>query len=262
MPSKKVTSTKKSSVVSRQSSESLKADSEATSKTGEASLKTDSSPKTKKTTKVNLSIPMVTLTGEASGQVTVSELVFGAKVNKQLLAQAMRVYMSNQTGHYGNTKTRGEVEGSTRKIFQQKGTGRARHGGIRAPIFVGGGIAMGPRTRNVELSMPQKMKKVALFNALSARLAGKEALAIKDLEKASGKTKQVVTLLQKLAKKSALLVTDESPSKAYLAVQNLSHVSVLPVNQLNAFEVLRHQTVLLSELAVSRLSEQKQGGNK
>ena len=121
---------------------------------------------------------------------------------------------------------------------------------------------MGPRTRNVELSMPQKMKKVALFNALSARLAGKEALAIKDLEKASGKTKQVVTLLQKLAKKSALLVTDESPSKAYLAVQNLSHVSVLPVNQLNAFEVLRHQTVLLSELAVSRLSEQKQGGNK
>ena len=82
-------------------------------------------------------------------------------MNEILLAQAMRVYLNNQKAHHSNAKTRGEVTGSTRKIYAQKGTGRARHGGIRAPIFVGGGITFAPKFRKVTLDLPQKMKELA-----------------------------------------------------------------------------------------------------
>src|SRR3989344_1873864 len=93
--------------------------------------------------------------------------IFGQEVNTKLLAQAMRVYMTNLKKFTASTKTRGEVRGSTAKIYRQKGTGRARHGAITAPIFVGGGIVFGPKPRKVVLDLPKKMKKAALLAALS-----------------------------------------------------------------------------------------------
>ena len=108
-----------------------------------------------------LSVPVYSLLGKASGTYSLPKEIFGKEVNKKLLAQAMRVYMTNEKSFLGKTKTRGEVEGSSVKIFRQKGTGRARHGSVRAPIFVGGGIVFGPQVRKVRLNMPQKMKRAA-----------------------------------------------------------------------------------------------------
>ena len=113
-----------------------------------------------------LSVPVYSLLGRAAGTMILPKEIFGKVVNKKLLAQAVRVYMTNQKNMTASTKTRGEVRGSTAKIQRQKGTGKARHGSIRAPIFVGGGVVFGPRTRQVRLELPQKMRKAALLSAL------------------------------------------------------------------------------------------------
>lgn len=212
---------------------------------------TKSEPQTKQT--LSLTVPMLTLTGEKSGTLKLSQEVFGAPINKQLLTQAMRVYTNNLTGHFSNTKTRGEVEGSTRKIFQQKGTGRARHGGIRAPIFVGGGIALGPKSRKVILKLPHKMRKAALASALSAKVERGELMVINGLGDASGKTKEIKNLLKKLEKRSVLFVTDGKQENAFRAVRNLQKAHILPVGQINAFEILKYQTIVMEASAAKAI---------
>ncbi|KKQ67434.1 MAG: 50S ribosomal protein L4 [Candidatus Daviesbacteria bacterium GW2011_GWA2_38_24] len=207
--------------------------------------------------KAELTIPAYSLKGEEVGEVSVPEEVFGVRPNKQLLSQALRVYINNQTGHFAHTKTRGEVDGSTRKIYKQKGTGRARHGGVRAPIFVGGGVALGPRKRDVVLSLPKAMKRLALKSALSVKLADKQLAAIKDLEKATGKTKEIAALLNKLNRKSVLFVVPEKTDHVYKGARNIQSVTILPVGQLNAYEIIKHQTVLFSDKAIEKLQEVK-----
>lgn len=203
-----------------------------------------------------LSIQAFSITGESAGEVNVPKEVFGAKVNKSLLAQAARVYLSNSKGHFGSTKTRGEVHGSTRKIWKQKGTGRARHGGIRAPIFVGGGIAFGPKPRKANLTLSKKMKKAALFSAISSKVQNEEAFALKDAEKVSGKTKEIANLVKKINKTNILLVTDKIEKSLHRAGRNLKGSEVLNVENLNAYVVLNKKTFLITEEAISFLANQ------
>lgn len=201
----------------------------------------------------NLSIPVYSLAGRATGTLSLPKEIFGQKINKQLLAQAVRVYTTNQKNFTAHTKTRGEVKGSTAKIYRQKGTGRARHGAIRAPIFVGGGIVFGPRVRKVRLNLPQRMKRKALISALSAKLIDKEIMGLSGLDKVSGKTREVANLLQKLAIGNALIVTGEKQDKVVRAARNIKGVSVLSANLINAYEVLRHHMLLLTREAADKL---------
>lgn len=208
-----------------------------------------------------MSVPVYSLAGRAAGVMALPKEIFGAKVNKALLTQAMRVYMNNQKSHQGHTKTRGEVTGSTVKIYRQKGTGRARHGSIRAPIFVGGGIAFGPTHRKVILDLPKKMKKAALISALSSKMADKNITGVSGLEKISGKTKEVFSLVEKINPgKSTLIVTGDKQETIVRAVRNLAKVHVMQTSQLNAYEVLRHQNLLVTKGAVETL-RQAQGKN-
>lgn len=203
-----------------------------------------------------LTVPVFTIKGEEAGTLPLSAEIFGVKVNKALLAQAARVYTNNQLGHFSNTKTRGEVEGSTRKIFKQKGTGRARHGAVRAPIFVGGGIALGPKARKISLNLPQKMKKAALFSALSAKLQEKAIFGVEDLDKASGKTKEMASFLKKVGKKSALFISYKPSNEVKRALRNIPRVSLFNVSDMNAYEVIKHASVFLTKEAAGKL----QGG--
>ncbi|TSC87337.1 MAG: large subunit ribosomal protein L4 [Microgenomates group bacterium Gr01-1014_7] len=198
-----------------------------------------------------LSVPVYSLSGRAAGTMSLPKEIFGAKVNKTLLAQAVRVYLTNQKLHSASTKTRGEVRGSTAKIFRQKGTGRARHGSIRAPIFVGGGIVFGPKPRKVRLDLPKKMKKAALLSALSAKASDKEIVGVSGLEKASGKTKEIVKLLEKVGK-SVLIVTGEKQDMIVRGVRNIPGVDVIPANLINAYEILRHQFLVISREALAK----------
>lgn len=200
-----------------------------------------------------MSVPVYSLLGRAAGTLALPKEIFGAKVNKALLAQAIRVYAANQKFLPGSTKTRGEVTGSTAKIYRQKGTGRARHGGIRAPIFVGGGITFGPKPRKENLNLPQKMKKAALISALSSKMAEKRIIGLSGLEKSTGKTKEVGQLLKKVGGKSTLVITVDKLEAATRAFRNIPGVTILSVSQINAYEVYKHQHLLISKEAVEVL---------
>jgi large subunit ribosomal protein L4 len=145
-----------------------------------------------------LTVDVYDAAGKVTGTVTLPESVFGASVNKQLIAQAVRVYLANQRSGTASTKSRGEVQGSTRKIYRQKGTGRARHGGVRAPIFVHGGIAHGPKPHDFSMKMPQKMRRAALHSTLTLKAKGNAIKVLGGLDSMAPKTKAMVTLLSQI----------------------------------------------------------------
>lgn len=227
---------------------------------GSVKSKTDSSPKAQNDKKPaaktsNFAVTMFSLAGKEAGTLDLPKSIFGAEVNKALLAQALRVYMNNQKGHHSNTKTRGEVEGSTRKIYKQKGTGRARHGGVRAPIFVGGGIALGPKSRKVVMDLPKKMKKAALISALSQKLQDKDIFALSGLEKATGKTSEISKFLKSLNKKSVLIVSEKGNDMAIRATQNIKAVNLINAEDINTFEVIKSQSLIFTKGAVEALEK-------
>lgn len=201
----------------------------------------------------SLSVPVYSLQGRAAGNLSLSKEVFGVNINNALLTQALRVYSFNQKKITASTKTRGEVKGTTAKMYRQKGTGRARHGAETAPIFVGGGIVFGPKPRKISLKLSQKMKKSALISALSSKVKDNEVIGLTGLEKAVGKTKEIVKLLDKINTKSALIVTDQKLDKVIRASNNLSQVKVQSVEMLNAYEVLKYQKLLLTKGAAEKL---------
>lgn len=205
--------------------------------------------------KTELTVEVFDLEGKVTGKVTLPEEIFGEKVNKVLLAQAVRVYLANKRQGNASTKTRGEVEGSTRKIYRQKGTGRARHGSVRAPIFVHGGIVHGPKPRDFGLSMPQKMRRKALFSALSARLADGDIKVVGGFDAITPKTKEFVSVINKLGiddkKRKLLLVMGSDLLQVKRAGGNVPGVSFTAAKRLNAYDVLNNKKLILMEDAIS-----------
>lgn len=210
---------------------------------------------TAKTEIISLSVPMFDLSGKEVGKLSLPKKLFGVKINEPLLAQALRVYLNNNTAHFAHTKTRGEVKGSTRKIRAQKGTGGARHGGVRAPIFVGGGISLGPKYRKIELELPKKMKKAALISALSTKAKDKEIIGISNLDKLTGKTKEMKVFLDKITVNNALLIIAGQNEKLQRAVNNLPLINYVLASQLGILEMIKHKSIILTKEAVSALEE-------
>lgn len=209
-----------------------------------------------------LAVPTYTVEGKKIGVLNLPKDLFGVEVNKCLLAQAVRVYMNNLKAHFSDTKTRGEVSGSTRKLYRQKGTGRARRGSLRSPVAVGGGIALGPKFRKVVLDLPFSMKRAALKSALSVRLSEGEILGLASLEGISGKTKQMKAFLDKIGKNDVLMIVDGKNENLFRAVRNLSSVQTAVANQLNTLEVLSRRTLVLTEEAVEKLGKRLLKGTK
>ncbi len=180
--------------------------------------------------------------------------IFGAKINALLMAQAVRIYLANQRRGTVSTKTRGEVHGSSRKIYRQKGTGRARHGSIRAPIFVHGGRVFGPKPRDYSLILPQKMKRAALFSALSEKVKNGELKVLAGLEKITPKTKEMVAVIRNLGvadkKKKILLVMPGEVEEVKKAARNIEGVELTSANRLNTHDVLNNKTILLMKDAI------------
>jgi large subunit ribosomal protein L4 len=207
----------------------------------------------KKETGIRLSV--VGLDGKATGSVTLPKELFAAKINRQLMAQAVRVYLANQRAGNASTKTRGEVEGSTRKIYKQKGTGKARHGAIRAPIFVGGGIVFGPRPRDYSLGFPQKMRKVALASALTSQLKKQNIIVVSGLSDVK-KTKTVASMLTAVgATRKTVLVIPKDSATVLRAGRNIEGVDILPVSDVNTYSVLMHGKVVFMKEAIGELKK-------
>lgn len=210
------------------------------------------------TAKSSCQVDILNTEGKIVGNMDLPEQIFAAKVNPQLMAQAVRVYLANQRQGTQFTKSRGEVVASTAKIWRQKGTGRARHGARSAPIFVGGGVAHGPKPRDFSLKMPEKMRRKALFSALTERLKGKAILVIKGLEEVKPKTKEIAGILNnlKIAESARLLlVLPDKKENLTRAARNIDRVSLIPAASLNTYLVLNHQILLFLPDSFSVLTQ-------
>ncbi len=213
--------------------------------------KTDKPTQRPKT--AGLTVNVFDVLGKSAGTILLPKETFGQKPNKKLLTQAMHVYFTNNSGVHGHTKTRAEVRGGGRKPWRQKGTGNARAGSNRSPIWVGGGKALGPRYRDVKLEMPKKMKKGALVSALSQKALDGNIRVITGIEKIEPKTKIVANLLAKIgAFGPTLLVASAKNQNLKLASRNAPKVKTDSVENLNAFSILTNKNILFSKEAIEK----------
>lgn len=202
------------------------------------------------------SVEIVDLTNTAVGSIELADSVFGAEVNEALLYEAVRQYTAARRSGSAATKTRHEVAGSGKKLWKQKGTGRARMGSIRSPLWRHGGTVHGPQPRSYEYKLPRKMLLGALRSALSAKLRDGELRVVRAFELADHKTRNMLTVLGKLnAKKTVLLVEVGENTNLDRASRNLKGVKLVPTRDVSVYDLLKHEEVLLTESAAKRLSE-------
>ncbi|HEX8965958.1 MAG TPA: 50S ribosomal protein L4 [Patescibacteria group bacterium] len=205
-----------------------------------------------------LTISVLDAQGKETGTIKLPEVVFGAKVNTTLIAQAVRVYLINQRQGTVSTLTRGEVDGSTRKIYRQKGTGRARHGGVRAPIFVKGGVGHGPKPVDYKASLSQNMRKAALFAALSSKVKNSEikvVTGIEGMKKTNVFAKAFAAWGVNAKNRNVLFVLPAHNEELFKATRNLTGVCITPANMLNTYEVLKHKTIVFVKDAVDAVEK-------
>lgn len=205
--------------------------------------------------KSRFSAPLFTASGNQTGEVELPEEIFGQKPNARLVAQAVRVYLSRQRQANAHTKRRGDVNLSTKKIYKQKGTGGARHGARSAPLFVGGGVAHGPKNiKNYKLELSKKQSIKAVIYALSDKAKDNKISVIKGFEKIKPKTKVVANFLKKVRADKPVLVHSGSVA-LFRAGRNIEGLSLIRADQLNTYNVLIAKNILLTQEGLDTLTK-------
>ncbi len=201
-------------------------------------------------------VDVVKLDGSAAGQVELADDVFGAKVNPHLLHETVRHYLNQQRAGTHKTKDKSEVSGSGRKLWKQKGTGRARVGSIRSPLWRHGGTVHGPKPRSYDYRLPKKMQVGALRSALSAKLAEEKLTVIEDWALDSHKTKPFRQALSNLdeSSRTILLVDVAVETNLERASRNLEGVKLVVTTELQPYDLMKHERLMLSRGAALRLS--------
>lgn len=194
--------------------------------------------------------------GERTGDIDLRDDVFGVPIKEDILHQAVVRHLANQRAGTAAVKTRGDVRGGGRKPWRQKGTGRARVGSIRSPIWRGGGIVFGPQPRSYKQAMPRKMRRLALKSALSVRAAEGELVVIEEFKLAAPKTKEAIRLLDSLdAAGNILLVASEEIAEVRLATRNIPGVFFKLADHLSAYDVLAADKVVMTSQSMARIEE-------
>jgi large subunit ribosomal protein L4 len=200
--------------------------------------------------------------GKEAGSIDADDLVFGIEPHKAAVRQALLAQLANRRAGTHNTKTRGEVRGSTRKIRRQKGIGAARQGGIRAPHHRHGGISFGPKQRSYKQALPKMVRRLAIRSALSAKAVDGELKVVRGLDLSAPSTKAIAAILGALdMTRSALLVTAETDRNLLLSARNLPGAKTLPADYLNVADLLSHHGLVMTEEAVRR-AEALWGGDR
>jgi large subunit ribosomal protein L4 len=209
-----------------------------------------------------MQLNVVDATGKQVSTIDVDDAVFGIEPNVPVMHQVVVAHQANRRAGTHSTKRRGEVEGSTRKIRSQKGTGRARQGSIRAPHHKGGGIAHGPRPHKYTQKIPKMLKRLAIRSALSAKVRDGELFVVESLTLDAPKTKAIRTLLEGVGITRAPLVVTATPDRTVLlSTRNIAGAAALPATHINTEEILRHHGVLMTVDAVRRV-ESLWGGDR
>jgi large subunit ribosomal protein L4 len=188
-------------------------------------------------------------------QPALNEAIFGAKTRPHLLHQAVVMQLANRRAGSAATKTKGFVSGGGKKPWRQKGTGRARAGSIRSPIWVGGGTTFGPQPRDYSYRMPRTARREALLSALSLKNREGKIIVVDKFELDEIKTKLMIKALAELKVDNALVVIAQSDVKIERSARNLPKVKVLRVEGLNVYDLLRYEHLILTEGALKRLEE-------
>jgi large subunit ribosomal protein L4 len=199
--------------------------------------------------------PLYNAAGEAVGEVVLPAAIFSQPINHALLHQAVVRYLANQRQGTAATKTRAEVRGGGRKPWRQKGTGRARQGSIRSPLWRKGGVVFGPQPRDFRQDLPKKARRQALRAALSAKALDGEVLVLEELTLPAPKTKTVAALLTRMGAEDALLVLPGLDRTVVLSTRNLPKAETMVASDLNVYKVLRHDKLILTQAALRRLEE-------
>ncbi len=204
-----------------------------------------------------MELKVLDITGKEQKTIKADDKVFGAKVNQPLLAQYIRVFLANARQGTASTKTRGEVSGSGHKPWKQKGTGRARHGSIRSPIWPGGGVSHGPKPKSWSLAMPKKMKRLAMISALSFKGTSNKITILDSLTLSAPKTSQMDSLLKTLNSdgKSTLFILNTNDLNVRKSITNIANATTALVQNVNPYEVTKAKNIIIEQAAVDYLND-------
>ena len=196
------------------------------------------------------------MAGKEVGEIALSDVIFGAEVNGAVLHAAVRAYLMNQRQGTQSTLTRTEVSGGGKKPWRQKGTGRARQGSTRAPQWTHGGVALGPKPRDYRTGMNKKTKKVALYSALSAKVAAGDLIVVDSIATADYSTKTMAAMLAALgATRKSLVVLPAVEAKVIKSLANIPGVVTTQYNTVNVYDVLNADKFIIAKDAVAKLEE-------
>ncbi|HTR55293.1 MAG TPA: 50S ribosomal protein L4 [Kofleriaceae bacterium] len=201
-----------------------------------------------------MKIEVKNTSGKSVGSIDLDDSVFGAdNIHEHLLWEAVKWQLAKRRAGTASTKRFGEVRGSSKKIWKQKGTGQARHGARKANLFVGGGSSKGPKPRSYEYQLPRQVKKAALRAALALR-ASEHKIVVLDHFGTDGKTKSVATALATLGSNKALIVDAKTNDKLVRGAKNLATSQWLAPEGLNVYDILRHDTLIVTQDAIKSIT--------
>ena len=196
------------------------------------------------------------MAGKEVGELALSEKVFGAEVNAAVLHTAVRAYLMNQRQGTQSTLTRTEVSGGGKKPWRQKGTGRARQGSTRAPQWTHGGVALGPKPRDYRVTLNKKVKQIAMFSALSSKVADSDLIVIDEIKAAEYKTKKMAEMLKAVgAKKKVLVVLPDTDPMTLGSLANIPGVKTAQFNTINVYDILNCDTFIMAKAAAAKIEE-------
>lgn len=200
-------------------------------------------------------VNLYNMKGENIGAVTLAETVFGAEINASAMHSYVVAYLANQRQGTQSAKTRAEVSGGGKKPWRQKGTGRARQGSTRSPQWTHGGVVFAPKPRDYRMALNKKLKRVALVSALSSKAADEKIVVVDSIEMDTIKTAEMVKSLNALKANKPLIVLAENDEKVVKSARNIEGVEVTFVGALNTYEILKHDTLVISKGAAGKIEE-------
>ena len=193
--------------------------------------------------------------GNKIEDIQLNETIFAAEVNADAMHQVVVALLANKRQGTQSAKTRAEVRGGGIKPWRQKGTGRARQGSIRAPQWIKGGVVFAPKPRDYRMSIPKSMRRVAMLSALTSKVQNDDMVVLDSLTLEAPKTKEVVKMLNAFNAKKTLIITAEANETVYKSARNIEGVAVLPVNNINVYDLLKYPKVIMTKDAVSKIEE-------
>jgi large subunit ribosomal protein L4 len=201
-------------------------------------------------------VALFNIKGEQVGDIELSDSVFGVETRPEIMHRVVVNYLANQRQGTSSTLTRAEVAGGGRKPWRQKGTGRARHGSIRSPLWRKGGVVFGPKPRSFRYSLPKKIKRLALKSALSTKLADNELIVLDELNMDKPKTKEMIKILKNLnIDKKSLIVIEGNDENVILSVRNIPGIMTTSASTLNVYDILNHDNLIMTKDAVKKVEE-------